>query len=132
MESNCKHRNRRRPLIPQAYIAEWSNGAPWQTNEQAEQDLVICRVLIEIFSDDWLAQSLAFREGTALHKLYLSPQPRYSEDIDLEKKRAEPGKETVQRLQQRISFPGEAAVIPRKAGIQLKFHFASELPPVQR
>jgi len=26
---------------------------------------------------------LAFRGGTALHKLYLSLQPRYSEDIDL-------------------------------------------------
>jgi len=96
MESNCKHRNRRRPLIPLAYITEWSNGAPWQTNEQAEQDLVICCALVEIFLDDWLAQSLAFRGGTALHKLYLSPQPRYSEDIDLVQIRSEPGKETVQ------------------------------------
>ncbi len=30
-----------------------------------------------------MADSLAFRGGTALHKLYLQPQPRYSEDIDL-------------------------------------------------
>ena len=26
-------------MIPQAYITEWSNIAPWQTNEQVEQDL---------------------------------------------------------------------------------------------
>jgi len=119
-------------MIPQAYITEWSNTAPWQTNEQVEQDLVICRALIEIFSDEWLAQSLAFRGGTALHKLYLSPQPRYSEDIDLVQIRAEAIKETVQRLQQRLSFLGNADVKPRKDGIQLKFHFESEYAPVQR
>ena len=71
-------------MIPQAYITEWSNHVPWQTNEQVEQDLVICRALVEIFKDEFLADSFAFRGGTALHKLYLHPQPRYSEDIDLE------------------------------------------------
>ncbi len=89
-------------MIPQAFITEWSNTTPWQTNEQVEQDLVICRALVEIFSDKWLAQSLAFRGGTALHKLYLNPQPRYSEDIDLVQIRAEPIKETVRRLQQSL------------------------------
>ena len=70
-------------MIPQAFITEWSQQVPWQTSEQVEQDLVICRALVQIFSDDWLASSLAFRGGTALHKLYLQPQLRYSEDIDL-------------------------------------------------
>jgi hypothetical protein len=27
-------------MIPQAYITEWSQQVPWQTNEQVEQDLV--------------------------------------------------------------------------------------------
>lgn len=85
-------------MIPQAHIMEWSQQVPWQSNEQVEQDLVICRALVEIYSDEWLANSLAFRGGTALHKLYLQPQPRYSEDIDLVQVRAEPIKETVQRL----------------------------------
>lgn len=62
-------------MIPQAYITEWANQVPWQTNEQVEQDLVICRALVEIFSDEFPAKSLAFRGGTVLHKLYLSPQP---------------------------------------------------------
>ncbi len=70
-------------MIPQAYITEWSNFVPWQTNEQIEQDLVICRAIIAIFNDPFLSEHLAFRGGTALHKLYLQPQHRYSEDIDL-------------------------------------------------
>lgn len=85
-------------MIPQAHIMEWSQQVPWQSNEQVEQDLVICRALVEIYSDAWLASSLSFRGGTALHKLYLQPQPRYSEDIDLVQVRAEPIKEIVQRL----------------------------------
>jgi predicted nucleotidyltransferase component of viral defense system len=94
-------------MIPQAYITEWSNNVPWQTNEQVEQDLVICRSLFEIFKDEFLANSLAFRGGTALHKLYLQPQPRYSEDIDLVQVRAEPIKETIQHLQKALSFLGK-------------------------
>jgi predicted nucleotidyltransferase component of viral defense system len=70
---------------------------PWQTSEQIEQDLVICRALVEIFNDDWLSSSVAFRGGMALHKLHLHPQPRYSEDIDLVQIRTEPIKETIQR-----------------------------------
>lgn len=102
-------------MIPQAYITEWANYVPWQTNEQVEQDLVICRSLVEIFSDEWLASRLAFRGGTALHKLYLQPQPRYSEDIDLVQIRPEPIKETIQRLQQRLAFLGEGAVAQKNS-----------------
>jgi predicted nucleotidyltransferase component of viral defense system len=119
-------------MIPRAFITEWSQQVPWQTNEQVEQDLVICRALVEIFSDKWLASRLAFRGGTALHKLYLNPQPRYSEDIDLVQIRAEPIKETVQRLQAALSFLGDSAVKPRRDGIQIIYRFESEFPPVQR
>lgn len=116
-------------MIPQAYITEWSQQVPWQSNEQVEQDLVICRALVEIFSDEWLANSLAFRGGTALHKLYLSPQPRYSEDIDLVQIRPEPIKETVQRLQAVLSFLGESVVNPRRDGIRIIYRFDAEFTP---
>lgn len=116
-------------MIPQAYITEWSQNVPWQTNEQVEQDLVICRALVEIFSDQWLADSLAFRGGTALHKLYLNPQPRYSEDIDLVQVRAEPIKETVQRIQAALAFLGDSAVKPKRDGTQIICRFDSEFPP---
>lgn len=118
-------------MIPQAYITQWRNQVPWQTNEQVEQDLVICRALVEIFKDDHLAGSLAFRGGTALHKLYLYPQPRYSEDIDLVQIRQEPIKETIQRLQKALSFLGKSNVQPRKDNNTVYFRFESEFPPVQ-
>jgi predicted nucleotidyltransferase component of viral defense system len=116
-------------MIPQAYITEWRQQVPWQSNEQVEQDLVICRALVEIFSDKWLADSLAFRGGTALHKLWLRPQPRYSEDIDLVQLRAEPVKKTVEKLQDALSFLGVSSVKPRGNGFQVIYRFDSEFPP---
>lgn len=77
-------------MIPRDFITEWRSQAPWVEDYQVEQDLVICRALVEIFSNATLAQSLAFRGGTALYKLHLKPAARYSEDIDLVQIRAEP------------------------------------------
>ncbi len=118
-------------MIPKAFITEWSNIVPWQTNEQVEQDLVICRALVEIFNDSFLADSLAFRGGTALHKLYLNPQPRYSEDIDLVQVRAEPIKETIIHLQKALSFLGKSKVDQKKDNNTVYYRFESEFPPVQ-
>lgn len=70
-------------MIPIAYINEWRNSAPWSTDNQVEQDLILSRALVEIYSDPFLTDSLAFRGGTALHKLLLQSAARYSEDIDL-------------------------------------------------
>ena len=60
-------------MIPQAYIIAWRKNAPWQEDFPMEQDLVIERALISIYSDQYLKKRLAFRGGTALHKLYLAP-----------------------------------------------------------
>ena len=70
-------------MIPKRYIEEWKEFAPWPDNAQVEQDLIIERALVELFSDEMLRENLAFRGGTALHKFFLKPQSRYSEDIDL-------------------------------------------------
>lgn len=77
-------------MIPRDYITEWRAQAPWVQDVQVEQDLVISRALVEIFSDPVLSEALAFRGGTALYKLYLRPAARYSEDIDLVQMTAEP------------------------------------------
>lgn len=70
-------------MIPRDYITEWRTNAPWVENFQVEQDLVICRALVNIFGHPLLRDALSFRGGTALYKLFLLPAARYSEDIDL-------------------------------------------------
>src|ERR1035437_961279 len=117
-------------MIPISAIEEWRSHVPWQTNEQVEQDLIICRALTELFKDEFLASHLAFRGGTALHKLYLSPQPRYSEDIDLVQIKAEPIKETIDRIRDILSFLGIPVIKQKANNNTLVFRFESEFAPV--
>ncbi len=70
-------------MIPAMNIIAWGHVAPWVEQRQIEQDLIISRALVELFSDDFLRGQLRFRGGTALNKLHFPAPLRYSEDIDL-------------------------------------------------
>lgn len=118
-------------MVPQGYITEWSKYVPWQTNEQIEQDLVISRALVEIFRDDFLAKKLAFRGGTALHKLFIQPQSRYSEDIDLVQIESAPIGEVLDRLRDALKFiDGKTNIDIGDTMTTLIYKFQSEIPPV--
>lgn len=69
-------------MIPRASIVAWSATAPWPSDDQVEQDLILSRLLVEIANDPLLSEQLAFRGGTCLHKLHLEEPQRYSEDLD--------------------------------------------------
>jgi predicted nucleotidyltransferase component of viral defense system len=116
--------------IPELAITQWRSIVPWIDVKQVEQDLIICRALVAIFSDDFLAERLAFRGGTALHKLYLSPQSRYSEDIDIVQIKSEPIKPTIDKLREVLSFLGEPKVKQKRNNNTLVFRLESSVPPV--
>lgn len=117
-------------MIPEFAITEWRKNAPWVNDEQVEQDLLICRALIEIYNNKYLSEKLAFRGGTALHKIYLKPQPRYSEDIDLVQISSEPIKKTIDVLREVLSFLGEPIVKQKKNNNTLIYKVNSEIPPI--
>ena len=68
-------------MIKERYIKEWSADHPWKHSEQVEQDLMLSRALAAIYSDPFLVERLAFRGGTALHKLFFNPQVRSCEIV---------------------------------------------------
>ncbi|MEO7044986.1 MAG: nucleotidyl transferase AbiEii/AbiGii toxin family protein [Ferruginibacter sp.] len=113
-------------MIPQAYITAWRNKAPWQDDFQVEQDLIIERALIEIFNNPFLKERLAFRGGTALHKLHLSPSARYSEDIDLVQIKAEPFGPVIDELRKSLSFLGTPAVKQKQHNNTMVYRIESE------
>jgi hypothetical protein len=66
-------------MIPANEIKPWSNIVPWITDEQIEQNMVICRSLVEIFSNEFLAENLVFRGGLRLRNDYyivITPEHR--------------------------------------------------------
>lgn len=70
-------------MIPENILEDWRKNAPWPLLAQVEQDLIISRALVELYNNDYLKSRIAFRGGTALHKIILPKPLRYSEDIDL-------------------------------------------------
>lgn len=119
-------------MIPKPHIAKWQDHSPWKEMAQVEQDLVISRTLVEIFSDEFLSEHLAFRGGTALHKLYLSPAPRYSEDIDLVQIKPGPIKPIMQRIGEVITFFEEDRVTQVKGhGAKAFYRFTSEYEEIR-
>lgn len=85
-------------MIPRADITAWRARAPWPTDAQVEHDLVLSRALVQIFQHEGLATALAFRGGTAIHKLLFPAPLRYSEDIDLIQTSAGPSKSMISGL----------------------------------
>src|SRR5262245_18321839 len=77
-------------MIPAQNIVAWGNVVSWAEQRQVEQDLIISRAIVAIFSDEQLRSQLRFRGGTARNKLYLVHPLRYSEDIDLFRTEAGP------------------------------------------
>lgn len=119
-------------MIPKPYIAKWQQHAPWKEFAQVEQDLIISRALVEIFSDEFLRENLAFRGGTALHKLYLSPSVRYSEDIDLVQIRPGPIKPIMQRIGEVITFFEEKRITKVGGhGAKALYRFTSEYEEIR-
>ena len=116
-------------MIPQDYITEWRDQAPWIDDAQVEQDLVISRALVEIFSNEILHNALAFRGGTALFKLHLPPA-RYSEDIDLVQLKAEPAGPVMDALHEVMNpWLGEPKYKQTESRIIFSYRFESEGSP---
>jgi predicted nucleotidyltransferase component of viral defense system len=97
---------------------------------QVEQDLILSRALVSIYSDNLLASSLAFRGGTALHKLYLHPQARYSEDLDFVQVRPGPIGPVLTRLREVLSFLGEPRTRRKISNNVMLLRFETTFPPV--
>lgn len=97
-----------------------------------EQDLIICRALVSLYSHHQLRSVLAFRGGTALHKLYLQPASRYSEDIDLVQVVGGPAGPFLDAIQEVLNpFLGTPRRARREDSIMLTYRADSEIPPVQ-
>ncbi|HED36668.1 MAG TPA: nucleotidyl transferase AbiEii/AbiGii toxin family protein, partial [Ignavibacteria bacterium] len=116
-------------MIPKIYITQWKRNVPWKSDYQVEQDLIIERALIEIFSNSELKEQLAFRGGTALHKLFLKPQVRYSEDIDLVQIKSGSIGNVLTLLREKLEFIGKANYNASKHNATLIYRFESETKP---
>ena len=118
-------------MIPESSIIQWREVAPWPNDAQVEQDLIISRVLVEIFNHEFLKDKVVFRGGTALHKLYIHNQSRYSEDIDLVLVNRQKYGPIIDSLKELITpWLGKPNVETKPERVTLRFKFQTELLPI--
>jgi len=120
-------------VIPRAHITAWRNQAPWPSNAQVEQDLVLSRALIDMYEVPIVAEQAVFRGGTALHKLCLDSAGRYSEDIDLVQREAGPIGDLVNAIRDALDpWLGQPRWKQGRGRFTLVYRFETTFEPVVR
>ena len=120
-------------MIQAAYITHWGTVVPWAGPDQVEHDLALSRALVEIFSEPTLARSLAFRGGTAIHKLVLSAPQRFSEDLDLVQVESGPIGELMRTIRRRLDpVLGRSSFEKSPISHTVTYRVESEIPPTRR
>ena len=119
-------------MIPEMHIVHWRNHAPWGSDSQVEQDLLLSKAVIQFYSDPHLTEAFAFRGGTAMQKLFYDPPARYSEDIDLVQIRSEPVGISIDAIR-KIFDPwlGKPSRDFKPSRATLIYRFKAEMPPFQ-
>ena len=119
-------------MIPQANITAWRTDAPWAEDAQVEQDLVLTRALIQLFSQPRLAGKIGLSGGTALHRLFIRPACRYSEDIDLVQTQAGPIGAILDTCRANLDpWLGKPTRSRTAGSVSLIYRFDSEIPPIR-
>lgn len=118
-------------MIPQAFINEWKNKkAPWTFSAQVEQDLILERLLVELYQDTYINERLVFRGGTALNKLFCKKAFRYSEDLDFTQYNAEPMGPLMTRVRKIIDpILGKPKWKQTEARVTFYYDFITEIHP---
>lgn len=64
-------------MISKDFINHWRKNVNWLFDRQVEQDLIISRALVELYTHPDIQSSLAFRGGTALFSVWVyHPKPQ--------------------------------------------------------
>lgn len=111
-------------MIPENFVLQWKEKAPWQSLSMVEHDLVISRALVDLYQNETISNALVFRGGTALNKLYINPPARYSEDIDLVQLKSAPIGPVIDAIRDAL-FPwfGEPKRIRTERSIKLIYRY---------
>ena len=118
-------------MIPRANITAWRSHAPWPSNEQVEQDLVLSRALVAMFTAETVTNQAVFRGGTALHKLFIGTGRRYSEDIDLVQRDAGRIGELIDTIRDALDpWLGNPTWKQGQGRFTLVYRFETTFPPV--
>ena len=87
--------------------------------------------MVELFAHPAFKRQLAMRGGTTMHKLYLAPATRYSEDIDLVQTKAGPIGDVLDEMRAALDpWLGEPSWERKANDVKLIYRVESEIAPI--
>ncbi len=55
-------------MIPEKFVESWREKVKWKSLELVEHDLLLSKVIVDLYADPFIRESIAFRGGTILNK----------------------------------------------------------------
>lgn len=119
-------------MISRADILEWQNlVAPWPSSQLVEHDLILSRAICELYQNPIIQEQLAFRGGTALHKLFFQQAGRFSEDLDFVQIQAKPIGQIVEAIRNCLdNWLGKPTWKQNQGRFVLYYRFETDFQPV--
>ena len=113
-------------MISEDFVEAWKENANWKLLDMVEQDLIISRALICLYSHPEIKTNLVFRGGTCLNKLFIKPPARYSEDIDFVQRLQGPIGKTIDAIREvLLPWLGEPKRKITERGVKLIYKYIS-------
>lgn len=120
-------------MIPQTAITAWREVAPWAQTDQIEHDLILSRAICDLYTHPLITEELAFRGGTALHKLFFEQAGRFSEDLDFVQIKAGPIGKLVNAIRERLDhWLGNPSWKQNQGRFTLCYAFKTEFQPIMK
>lgn len=119
-------------MISNSHLVEWqSTVAPWPSSDQVEHDIILSRAICALYENPVICEKMAFRGGTALHKLFIHDKARFSEDLDFVQIDSSPIGDLAQAIHKSLDhWLGKPRWKQSQGRFTLYYSFLTEIEPV--
>jgi predicted nucleotidyltransferase component of viral defense system len=114
-------------MISKNAIDEWRKTVFWDLDEPVAQDLLLSKVMVDLYSDLFIQEHLVLKGSAALQKLYFDRPYRYSKDLNFVQISPGPFDIIVNHIKSKMDWLGRPTLKIGEGRITLYYKIFSEM-----
>lgn len=114
-------------MIPKNAVDTWRKHFPNDLDNHAEADLLLSKVIIDLYSDPFIQNHLALSGSTALQKLYFDTPHHYSENLELVQINPGPIDDILEQVKNKMGWLGKPTCKIADGRVILYYKFESPI-----
>lgn len=114
-------------MIPKNAVDTWRKHFPSDLDNHAEADLLLSKVIIDLYSDPFIQNHLALSGSTALQKLYFDTPHHYSENLELVQINPGPIEVILEQVKNKMGWLGKPTCKIGNGRVTLYYKFESPI-----